>query len=460
MFHLTLVQISQPNPKNWLPSHLATYLSHTLSTTPTSQTTLALHPLISADITAFIRSSHLSGRSFLRLKDSDLDELGINKKWKPLLSLVREKLRREVLGGKIWGFGSDATIDNNGNQGVEKVEEKVEQEEEGEKENWKKSWRKLSSANSKGGGGRVKGMAQAFESPLPATPSSPTLSSTSSRYSDREGGRGNISFPSMFGESRRSHRRNYSNSSTTSTASIDSGSGHDQFPLGFDKVDEFDSASQLQQYNLQQSNLLNKDDSIDPNITPHRTITNLPDISAEGIDSPSQYQSNISSHSKPYGLVRRPSANNKTATNSIAGSLETTPSKITSRNSRRGITDVSKEGRSTGFSEEESWRGDETLRSPIQQEPSSGPTSNSRKSSKSNSTNNRSALEGLFGLEIPQSTSTIINEAERRRILSEDLEIMTIQIGGGDNADGKGAKGSMVLVRRDQFQDLQRRLAE
>ncbi|SCZ87278.1 BZ3500_MvSof-1268-A1-R1_Chr2-2g04744 [Microbotryum saponariae] len=88
-----------PNPKLWLPSHLSLYLSAHLS----------LHPLLSKDITEFIRKSRLSGRTFLRLRDEDMEEMGINLRWRRALSDAREVLKKEASNGRLfWGFEGGA----------------------------------------------------------------------------------------------------------------------------------------------------------------------------------------------------------------------------------------------------------------------------------------------------------------------------------------------------------------
>ncbi|GAA5907816.1 hypothetical protein JCM6882_004565 [Rhodosporidiobolus microsporus] len=161
-----------PNPKLWLPSHLSLYLSHTLShPSPSSTSTTAL---IAADITAFIRTSRLSGRTFLRLRDSDFEELGINVRWRAALTEAREKLRREAVaasegGFTPWGFQGggeeDEPVPNAGQQRPQlrrrpsvDVEGSADEDEQG-KEEWKRSWRSLGGKTP----GRVRGLRDAFE---------------------------------------------------------------------------------------------------------------------------------------------------------------------------------------------------------------------------------------------------------------------------------------------------------
>lgn len=161
---------AQPNPKLWLPSHLSLYLSSTMS----------LPPPMRADITAFIRSSRLSGRTFLRLRESDLEEVGINVRWRAALLEAREVLRRESLGGRVlWGFegaGSAAPVpvpvtgagraQQQGHrrggswQGTSVDVEGSASEDESSKDEWKRSWR---ASQGVGARDRVRGLRRAFE---------------------------------------------------------------------------------------------------------------------------------------------------------------------------------------------------------------------------------------------------------------------------------------------------------
>ncbi|GAA6054476.1 hypothetical protein JCM3770_001008 [Rhodotorula araucariae] len=153
-----------PNPKLWLPSHLSVYLSSSLS----------LPPPVRVDITAFIRTSRLSGRTFLRLREEDLEELGINIRWRAALLEAREVLRREALGGRVlWGFEGAAPPPvpvravpkghHRGSswQGASVDVEGSASEDESSKDEWKRSWR--ASQGPFGARERVKGLRRAFE---------------------------------------------------------------------------------------------------------------------------------------------------------------------------------------------------------------------------------------------------------------------------------------------------------
>ena len=83
------------NPKAWTPSQVAMYLTHVLGLVP--------RPIVQ-DVTAYVRSSHMGGRAFLRLSERDLEAQGLNLKWRRLMIEAVRKLRRDSLRGRIWGF--------------------------------------------------------------------------------------------------------------------------------------------------------------------------------------------------------------------------------------------------------------------------------------------------------------------------------------------------------------------
>ncbi|KAN0065106.1 hypothetical protein ACQY0O_001602 [Thecaphora frezii] len=82
------------NPKMWTPSQVALYLTHVLGLVP--------RPIVE-DVTAYVRSSHMGGRAFLRLSEKDLELQGLNLKWRRLMIEAVRKLRRDALRGRIWG---------------------------------------------------------------------------------------------------------------------------------------------------------------------------------------------------------------------------------------------------------------------------------------------------------------------------------------------------------------------
>ncbi|TKY85370.1 hypothetical protein EX895_005532 [Sporisorium graminicola] len=85
------------NPKSWLPSQVALYLTHVLGLVP--------RPVVE-DVTAYVRSSRMGGRVFLRLSEKDLERQGLNLKWRKLMIEAVRKLRRDALRGRIWGYES------------------------------------------------------------------------------------------------------------------------------------------------------------------------------------------------------------------------------------------------------------------------------------------------------------------------------------------------------------------
>ncbi|KAK0193291.1 hypothetical protein F5146DRAFT_1029970 [Armillaria mellea] len=92
------------NPKSWTPSQLSLYLSTTLKVR--SGETLQLPAPVAQDIAAFVRESKITGRSFLRMKEEDLEQFQINKLWRSALLSASRSLRQNVLKGRIWGFGN------------------------------------------------------------------------------------------------------------------------------------------------------------------------------------------------------------------------------------------------------------------------------------------------------------------------------------------------------------------
>ena len=64
------------NPKIWTPSQVALYLTFVLGLTPL--------PIVQ-DVTAYVRSARMGGKQFLRLREKDLAEEGLNLKWRKLM---------------------------------------------------------------------------------------------------------------------------------------------------------------------------------------------------------------------------------------------------------------------------------------------------------------------------------------------------------------------------------------
>ncbi|PWZ00267.1 hypothetical protein BCV70DRAFT_200424 [Testicularia cyperi] len=84
------------SPKVWTPSQVALYLTHVLGLVP--------RPVVE-DVAAYVRSSRMGGRAFLRLSEKELERQGLNLKWRKLMIEAVRKLRRDALRGRIWGNG-------------------------------------------------------------------------------------------------------------------------------------------------------------------------------------------------------------------------------------------------------------------------------------------------------------------------------------------------------------------
>ncbi|CAD6883886.1 unnamed protein product [Tilletia laevis] len=86
------------DPKTWLPSQVAVYLSHVLGLSP--------RPIVD-DVTAFVRASRMNGNVFLRLREHDLVSAGVNRKWQKLMLESGKNLRRDCVKCQVWGFGGE-----------------------------------------------------------------------------------------------------------------------------------------------------------------------------------------------------------------------------------------------------------------------------------------------------------------------------------------------------------------
>ncbi|KZV90856.1 hypothetical protein EXIGLDRAFT_750426 [Exidia glandulosa HHB12029] len=90
------------NPKLWTPSHLSSYLTSTLR----FKQDASLPQRIAQDLSHFVYEHKLTGRVFLRLTETDLNDMGVNPLWRDALLASSRGLRKRVLQGRIWGFGS------------------------------------------------------------------------------------------------------------------------------------------------------------------------------------------------------------------------------------------------------------------------------------------------------------------------------------------------------------------
>ncbi|KAK4705117.1 hypothetical protein P7C70_g1088, partial [Phenoliferia sp. Uapishka_3] len=396
------------NPKLWMPSHLSVYLAHTLN----------LHRELEKDITSFVRSSRLSGRGFLRLRDDDMESMGINIRWRPILSEARDRLRREALGGKIWGFegvrhgDSDPEGGGSPNNGKRQSVIGLMPPEDEDKDAWKNSWRKTPEGKSRG---RVKGMAQAFEAP-PLPSLSTSLSSTS--LASQTSKRSSIVVPSATG----AHGRSDSMNSTTSSASIDSGDGSPKRS----PIDATTLAGKISPFDF----------DVDPPVDDE--LFSSPDSSADVL--PKDYQSNIAAHHKddarPYGLVRRPSA----PVTRGRGNPRVDSTMVRGADGRMSVHDIAftvsspQSPQADSNDTEESDGAEPTIKS-------GGRPSLPKRG--------KSGLEELFGIDTRRS----------------ELEVQKMVDGGGDDDDLMsmhvgGKKGSMIFVKKSQLESLQKKLEE
>ncbi|KAK4055352.1 hypothetical protein OIO90_003190 [Microbotryomycetes sp. JL221] len=473
-----------PNPKMWLPSHLATYLAAQLS----------LHPVLRQDVTAFVRASRLSGRTFLRLRDSDLESLGVNVVWRKALNEARAILRRESLCGRVmWGFEGGTEVGdrpdddafggfiaNSRCNSVEKrpphnrrgsmdVEGSDLSDEEG-KEEWKRSWRMLQ------GNRRVRGMVGRFEDVVEAsregTPNvSPvkvqlmTRATMSSVGMSRVGRAYPLSpYPPNLIRTGEPHSRESSTESQMSAASIDSGSAinvvakfgpsslsNSHLPSSFSSPSHADSPPP--QYEIDHSSTTSSARSSPTTSAsgPSAAEMSSHDVSPASV-SPTlgnkplphvpNYQSLILSHAKPYGLVRRPSHQRGAAIKDLH------------INADQGIL----------FDPEDFQRDVETVKtsSPARaNDLNLARTTSVRFSNAVGRDGRHSKLGNLFGIDVPSQSSRFNNRRRSHRSTCKDDDddqendddVATLEL-------GQGGKGSMVLVRRSQLEELTKRMAE
>ncbi|KIM33557.1 hypothetical protein M408DRAFT_326254 [Serendipita vermifera MAFF 305830] len=90
------------NPKDWTPSQLSVYLASALRLKGGG----SIPAPVAKDIAGFAFREKLAGRAFLRLSDESLKSMGVNHLWREALLSASRTLRKKVLKGRIWGFGS------------------------------------------------------------------------------------------------------------------------------------------------------------------------------------------------------------------------------------------------------------------------------------------------------------------------------------------------------------------
>ncbi|TNY17697.1 hypothetical protein DMC30DRAFT_405165 [Rhodotorula diobovata] len=453
-----------PNPKLWLPSHLSLYLSSTMS----------LPPPMRADITAFIRSSRLSGRTFLRLRESDLEEVGINVRWRAALLEAREILRRESLGGRVlWGFegaGSTAPVpvpvtgagraQQQGHrrggswQGTSVDVEGSASEDESSKDEWKRSWR---ASQGVGARDRVRGLRRAFE----------TVEEVSERGTP-EKPRGSPAGSPRKGLPRPwRHGRSDSAASDLSDASVDSAGGKYAAVSASSSVRPADDPFLSGSDHSSSSSRGSKARKVAPLSLDLDPLA--PRLELDLASAPNSPTSTGSSHGRslPFATEspapsRPPSPPPQAQTPRLRpdGTLRAASAKGGSARrvsfrefSGSSVGNTSRAANDDGDSDAED--DDPTLR-PVRS-PLSSPPMSPRTGS----------LAELFGLDVPR----VAGDTPRRGKMGDELVPMFVpglprpprgeeREGEGGETSRHGKKGSLVLVKKSQFAALQRRMSE
>ncbi|GAA6017772.1 hypothetical protein JCM11491_004612 [Sporobolomyces phaffii] len=411
----------------WLPSHLALYLSNALS----------LHPALAEDITAFIRNSRLSGRTFLRLKPADLEELGVNVRWRAALLEAGDKLRRESLGGRIfWGYEggrqSDEEIDGGRDLRASKSSigmaypgsftlpvshrrrpslevEGSASEDESSKEEWKRSWRRLNR-----GTNRVKGLAKTFETVIETSERSINVSPAGSPVKHRTDSTKTTSRVwsqlGAGGSPVAARRRTDSMDSNVSAASVDSFSGR------------YASSNAIQS---------------SPSVSAHSSSPGpAADLSSPDPDT-------CFPRLSPVTPVKKGSSGDQRV--SFAADYDwrlypNSPGLHLRPGTEESVSSID------AVEEEE-----KTLK-PVRT--ASVTTSGGASALSPASTEKRAGLADLFGLELPKT------RREQKKAAGDLDEMVEMLVPGIDDTGTAGRKGSMVLIKKSQFATLQHRMNE
>lgn len=415
--------LNKSNPKMWLPSHLALYLSNAL----------ALHPALAEDITAFIRNSRLSGRTFLRLKMADLEELGVNVRWRPALLEAGDKLRREALGGRIfWGYqgGSqseeDTTKPTASSLGLSypnslslpiahrrrpslEVEGSA-SEDESSKEEWKRSWRRLNR-----GKNRVKGLAKTFETVIETSERSINVTPATSPAKNRTD----------------SYKR-----SVRAWSQGQAGAGVLGTRTRSDSVDSITSSASV--------------DSFEGRYASSNALESSPSIVEQPHDSSSKGPSFVAELSSPDldSAFARPTPVTPVRKESLADLHRVSFAKEydwrfypDSPGLRR--RQMTEEDRATALQEDGAEEEEKTLK-PIRTA-SSGGGSTSNPALSPVSTEKRAGLADLFGLELPKA------RREPKRLIDLEDEMVEMLVPGVDETGRGGRKSSMVLIKSESL---------
>ncbi|KDQ19283.1 hypothetical protein BOTBODRAFT_170400 [Botryobasidium botryosum FD-172 SS1] len=145
------------NPKLWTPTHLSVYLSSALRLKGGG----SVPNRVAQDIAGFVVQQKLTGKSFLRLTDEDLDSTGVNQLWKDALLYSSRALRKNILKGRIWGFGSPPDLSHSPSN--RRVPSTVYEQPQGEEESRQGRGSRLASNSFPRKEGKVRGLVASIE---------------------------------------------------------------------------------------------------------------------------------------------------------------------------------------------------------------------------------------------------------------------------------------------------------
>ncbi|KAK4335929.1 hypothetical protein RTBOTA2_004713 [Rhodotorula toruloides] len=461
-----------PNPKLWLPSHLSLYLASHLS----------LPPPMRADISSFISSSRLSGRTFLRLREQDLEELGVNVRWRKALMAQREVLRREALGGRVlWGFGSSAEavehkspVEGSSMGHARRRSVDVEgsaDEDESSKEEWKRSWRRALAAEGGDGRSRVQGLRKTFEaveelSERGSPAASPEKKGSLTPRRRREYPRSPYVFPPT---SPTKHGRSDSTASDLSAASVDSvGGTYDGFAVSSRRphMKQLSLASSSSKASSRTS--LRLEDSFGPVLPGEAVAASQPTSSSTFsptlVTSPIDLAKPSLDTAAAHGSLLIPSFRGD---DTIKTARDTASRRRVSFHDTDALSSVetATPAQPNEGEDEEEEEEEKTLR-PVRSQDTSAGSATGFASPPLSPTKGSLALAELFGLDVPAGLSASAKAAEKK----DEDELMTMFVpdrhGEAGNEGDEAAlrerrkKGSLVLIKRSQFHALQQRIDE
>ncbi|GAA5984940.1 hypothetical protein JCM10908_002461 [Rhodotorula pacifica] len=444
-----------PNPKHWRSSHLSLYLASTLS----------LPRPLRADITSFVISSSLSGRTFLYLREADLEEIGINILWRKALLDVRDVLKREANGGRtFWGSEGSAPMDKSDLQPKKRgrlAEDRrsgyesdatASEDEAATREEWKRSWRRLSLVHTVG---RVRGIREAFESRQEKAKAkgeelnSPTTSDSqrpvprtrhSSSESDWSSFGASLRHDTIGGEADFPRSTSYRSRLTLSPVEsaapslADSADAHDDYTINDDatgaySISAFDLSHHLDDFDLETDSIDQSTDFSRSPPRPHRyTCAPIPFLTTGSLVSIGVARASPSSLQDSF----LPGRIDEQEGTSWPDSSRQAPQRLSSpfgdgyAQSKEGAEFIEAE-------DEDQLDTVRPVRSP--QASTSSPTQSERQ-------HDSLALASLFGVDVP--TTMFVPARDQY----------------DDDGTARGKKGSLVLIRKSQFVALQRRMQE